>query len=371
MDIDRGPYDIRTRYDIEHIHWGRVASEILQLQPPLECDQTTGLDALVVVIRRIYSFTMFPPDSLTKLVPGWFDEAEKKNPILRLSWQVIGDDPEQASVFREARNELIERFDHGFNAGSASFYELCTSSIMNRTFWGHYAFCLRWHPLHIDTMETVPETADERAATNIIQFDRIAHPNLKLQQAVDNNFGTPKVNSGIIYLPNRPLLIRVLYRTDGRPDDSGKCTTFNNIRQFSLPSWIIDKDLHLDKQGEPSTYTITAVVKLRDETSGRDNVRTYSHNGPNIVAAYEDTSLMPSDWSVTDVGPCREYMLIYAPLARPQRSDLSQVPEHAPASRMDMEARKMVNRVLDPMIAQIKNSRAQDMDGSQEGSSTT
>ncbi|KAM0218062.1 hypothetical protein ACHAPQ_004241 [Fusarium lateritium] len=305
---------------------------------------------------------MFGHATIANSPSGWLDKAERDNPILRLSWHFIGDSPEQASAYQEARNNLINNLGHGLDAGSASFYELCTSSLMNQTFWSHDAFSLFWPLLRIETMEIVDQTPDEKAAANIIQFDRMAYPNMSLQEAVDNNFGGPEGDSGIVYRPNRPLLIRILYRTDGGPDHSGNYLKFHDLRQFSLPSWVQTDEFEFDLEGPSCIYTITAVVRMRtsDEAEGRDCVRTYAHNGPNIVAAYEDANLMPSGWSVTDIAPDREYMLIYAPISHDQTTDLSSLPEYSPASRFDVGVWKTTSRLFDPRIAQIRRKRAEE-----------
>jgi hypothetical protein len=122
-----------------------------------------------------------------------------------------------------------------------------------------------------------------------------------------------------------------------------------DIRQYEDGSWGL-------VEGNPVTYTIMAVVKMREEGVAdcdqsawvqEDLVRMYAPNLAQIVPIYEDSSLMSREWSVEDIRQYpMEYMLFYIPY-REERWPTPWTPEIAPPPRFDVDAYEALNALLD------------------------
>ncbi|KAF9766900.1 hypothetical protein IL306_000597 [Fusarium sp. DS 682] len=381
MALQRSSGDIRDRYDIKDDYERRIASRILNLQPPTDCEGTTGLDALIVVLRRIYTATMLGPTGLAQT--EWMKNAEEENPILKHAWHFMGDSEEEKLAAGRARANLIEALGTEMNAGTASFKELCTSSLMNRTFWSQVPLSLFWPTLYVPSMRLVHQDPNDRADTNLVRLNREKNPDMSLQEAINGQFGIEQEDSQhVIRRPKYPMIIRVLLRT--KDGSNRNRIEFEDIRQFFLPQWVEtdDDEGHILMGGEPQRYTIIAVVRMRpDETAVNeamqdqdadetydDVVRTYAQNGPNIIAAYEDGTLMPGLWSVEDLRPYPlEFMLFYMQKPGDQRDDPTRLPEHAQPPRFDITAWQKVNRALDPLVAEIQSNKAQSAQGNAPG----
>ncbi|KAG5797261.1 hypothetical protein H9Q69_003730 [Fusarium xylarioides] len=366
--------DVRDLYDITDDYQGQTASDILELQPPTDCENTTGLDALIVVLRRIYTATMFGPRGLAQL--DWVKEAEEKNPILKHAWHVMGDNSEERLAANEARSDLITALGSEMNAGVASFKDLCTSPLMNKTFWSQVHLSLSWPVLYLPSGKVVHQSPEDRATTNLVHVNREQNPDLTLQQSIYNQFGVKKVGSEeVVRRPKYPLIIRVLLRTKGVRSENR--VELDDIRQFLLPQWIEERDERgrFLEEDEPQCYTIIAVVRMRpdmtvvQESLGNDsmveeyqndNVRTYAQNGPNIIAAYEDGTLMSRYWSVEDLRSYPlEYMLFYMRKPGEVMDDPTGLREHAEPPKINTEIWKNVNQVLDPLVAELRKKKAQ------------
>ncbi|EWY87432.1 hypothetical protein FOYG_11632 [Fusarium oxysporum NRRL 32931] len=366
--------DVRDRYDITNEHQGQTASNILELQPPTDCEHTTGLDALIVVLRRIYTATMFGPHGLAQV--EWVKAAEEENPILKHAWHVMGDSNEERLAANKARADLIATLGTEMNAGVASFKDLCTSPLMNKTFWSQVHLSLFWPTLYLPSGKVVRQSPEDRATTNLIHLNREHSPDLMLQQAIYSQFDVEGVDSQeVIRRPKYPLIIRVLLRTKNVTPENR--VEFEDIRQFLLPQWIEREDEQgrfLDED-EPQLYTIIAVVRMRpdmtavretlgeesmDEEHQNDIVRTYAHNGLNIIAAYEDSALMPPYWSVGDLRPYPlEYMLFYMRKPGEVMDDPTGLPEHAQPPNFNMVIWENVNQVLDPLVDDLREKKRQ------------
>ncbi|SCN96738.1 uncharacterized protein FFE2_08583 [Fusarium fujikuroi] len=366
--------DVRDLYDITNDFEGQTASDILELQPPTDCEHTTGLDALITVLRRIYTATMFGPRGLAQ--QSWVKDAEEKNPILKHAWHILGDSSEERLAANKARSDLITVLGNEMNAGAASFKDLCTSPLMNKTFWSQVHLSLFWPALYLPSGKVVRQSPEDRATTNLVHLNREQNPDMTLQQAISRQFGVEKVQSGeVVRRPKCPLIIRVLLRTKGVERENQM--EFEHIRQFLLPQWIeaTEERGRLLEEDQPQCYTIIAVVRMRPdmtavhETQGEesmvdehqnDNVRTYAHNGRNIIGAYEDSALMPRHWSVGDLRPYPlEYMLFYMRKPSVFRDEPMGQKEHAEPPKIYLKVVHNVDKVLDPQVAEsIKKTQS-------------
>jgi hypothetical protein len=93
--------NIRDRYDLNDHYESEIAKNILWLHMPMNCETTTGLDSLVVVIRRLYAYIMTKYDG--RAYTQQLKDAERENPILRYAWHFMGRTAEQQAAAKEAR----------------------------------------------------------------------------------------------------------------------------------------------------------------------------------------------------------------------------------------------------------------------------
>ncbi|KAJ3547666.1 hypothetical protein NM208_g1388 [Fusarium decemcellulare] len=131
--------DIRTHYSITKDAAG--VSWILTMRPPTTtcaniCPVTAGMDCLLVVLRHIYSLYMTGKDGLAH--QDWFKEAESRNAILRFAWRVFGD----LGLKNEDASRDKAKFLDQVSFSKESFLAICSSDLMNTTFWSQTPFRL-------------------------------------------------------------------------------------------------------------------------------------------------------------------------------------------------------------------------------------
>ncbi|KAF4958521.1 hypothetical protein FGADI_2321 [Fusarium gaditjirri] len=341
--------DIRDCYDITNNSETTITFHLLELRPPVDCEGTTGLDALIVVLRRVYASFMLGPDGLAQ--KDWYKKSEQDNPILKHAWHVMGDSLEERAAAGRSRADLISILSPQINA-VASFKELCTCPLMNSTFWSQPDLSLHWPILRLPSGGVVHQGPEVTATESLVILDREQCPGKSLQEAISSKFGLRQDGlDQLIYRPHRPFVVRVLLRNKGESEENR--LEFKDIRHFLLPQWVSHTDEQVERLSEtsPRPYTIVAVVKMRPGQSRgfmamSDAVRTYSFCGPNITALYEDETLMSGNWSVGDLSPFpMEYMLFYMPHPGELRNDLSSIPEYAPrnTNRLTSEDCEMVD----------------------------
>ncbi|KAF5604559.1 uncharacterized protein FSUBG_6862 [Fusarium subglutinans] len=291
--------DIRQCYDYEFDD-RRIAASILDTRPPLwhGSKNTSGMDCLIVVLRRIYSFAMLAHGVSEDL--GWVQESERMNPILGHAWHVFGQGSVEESNATMARSEVEKTLKDIKLDPNASFYDLCCSSLMNKTFWSKDVFRLSEPPFNTDTGEAINMSMDDIATSSIVQC---RDGRLVFYLALCKWSDIPAC-----FVPSQPWVVRVLFTcTQGQGDKN----SFSLRRTLNLPVWeeIEEGPTLAFKKGHPMEYNLLAVVRLRDEElGGNDYVRTYSPYGPNIVPEYEPASFMSTEWSVESEG---KYMLFY------------------------------------------------------------
>jgi hypothetical protein len=83
----------------------------------------------------------------------------------------MGDSMEERAAAGKARADLISLLSSQMNAGVASFKELCTSSLMNRTIWSQLDFSILWPILQLPSMEIVHQDPDIRATESLVILD--------------------------------------------------------------------------------------------------------------------------------------------------------------------------------------------------------
>ncbi|RKL46858.1 hypothetical protein BFJ72_g2598 [Fusarium proliferatum] len=289
--------DVRQRYNLASEET-RIAASVLDMRPPFwnQNKLTSGMDCLLVVLRRIYSHNMLS-ERVLKSIP-WLVQAEEKNPILLHAWHVFGrskGDVEKATVAREKVEEALRLLDID---PKGSFEDLCFSSLMNETFWSQDVFRLCEPAFSISTGRMADFSPDEIAMTSLISNNNI-----------DDVIGIHEWKGEVsVFPPSRPWIIRVMLDTSSHTD---QMLPFRERRCLRIPIWkelMEEANLVFDITGEIH-YHLLAVVRLRDKDNGKpDYVRTYSGYGANIVPDYEPISFMSKDWTLATPG---KFVLFY------------------------------------------------------------
>ena len=179
--------DIRDHYDIQDSYGAKVAHKILTVHPPQLCSGSTGIDSLTTVLRRVYAHAMIGPDGLAQT--QWVKDAEQNNPILAYAWTLMGNTEEDATAAQLVRARTIQSMGGIAGTDDPSFKELCTSDMMNRTFWSQRHFCLCYPVYSWMTYNILEQSPSVKATESIIMMDRIESPEITLQEAVDSKFG--------------------------------------------------------------------------------------------------------------------------------------------------------------------------------------
>ncbi|KAJ3461203.1 hypothetical protein MRS44_009756 [Fusarium solani] len=320
MDSDD---DIRKRFPISSYSDERAAIA-LETRPPLRLTGggNSGLDCLIIVLRRIYSHSMLGPNGLA--TKEWFSPAESENPILAHAWHMFGKGKEEKERALEAKVVLIRSLQDMGMIGMESFCELDRSTLMARTFWGQDEMVLFSPRFDVRTLELLPCTKQEKGEKSLVKvYHQIGVQTL--QGRFEELFGDyTEGDQCIMSLPARPEIIRVEYRPAEDPNDR---PPFHSFRLVDFPAWTFhdtNDDPYFAMAGRVP-YTLIAVVRHRDEPTGKDSVRTYSANGANIVPEYEPREYTPGKWSLEDAEP-HTYTLFYG-RSHPNMLPLPPLPE--------------------------------------------
>ncbi|EKJ75742.1 hypothetical protein FPSE_03922 [Fusarium pseudograminearum CS3096] len=336
MDIDMESSDIRDRYDFDgkDMH---IATARLDTYPPLWKGSKTssGIDCLIVVIRRIYSCYVIDTDF--KDAVHWVAMAEKQNPILRHAWHVFGNSPDNVARTTEDRKSLEKVLNSLGITPQASFKDICGSSMMNKTFWSHDWFRLSHPPFDTATGKPIDLSPDEIAKLSTLELDLCKSPDDRLQEVVDKAFGIRTlggVEVGLI--PSAPWVVRVLYRVP----KMDRIPTIQHLKTMEVPIWTkcLDRSDLCFRESGRNLYYLMAVVRMRRD--GRsDLVRTYNPTGSNVLFNYTSKYIMSDQWSVVEGD--RTYMLFYASmpmnLCRREIRDRTYFPEVAQREDVDEE----------------------------------
>ncbi|KAF4415656.1 hypothetical protein FACUT_13216 [Fusarium acutatum] len=300
--------DLRRAYDIHSDNNDEVAI-ILETRHPVAANNShsTGLQCLTAVIRRINSHVMLGPEGLA--ITQHFQSAEAENPIIRFSWLIFGRDPSELEMryrdWMSTKRELVKR---GLKV-SETFETLCTSRMMNQSYWSQNEMRLLKPKMCLETWQVVNEDTEEIASASLVTLDRARSPDMTLQQAVESSFGIMRrEGKRTLHRPARPHIIRVLYSPGPGPR-----LPFRDLRGFNLPIWreTQERENPFDTR-ERAQYVVLAVVRMRCAPQAGDFVRFYAAHGAEIVPEYEDIPCVDTDWSVEDENQ-NHYMLFYGP----------------------------------------------------------
>ncbi|KAM0218056.1 hypothetical protein ACHAQD_006992 [Fusarium lateritium] len=360
--------DIRSCYAHERDD-AEIAASILDTRPPywLGYKKSSGMDCLIMVLRRIYSHTMLGPDVSASL--GWIEESEADNPILGHAWHMFGEEPDEVKKATTDRQEVEAKLLTKGIKGNATFEELSGSSLMNETFWSQEVFRLTQTPFCINEGHAIEQTVDEIANMSLLRFDRRNNPNLSLQEVVDKAFGIQSYKGrDVCFVPSQPWIIRVLYEPNTGVEATWPLSEYNSLR---VPIWdeAEDEPTVCFEEIDRSEYCLLAVVRLKHD-SKPDLVRTYSSSGANIVAQYEPSTFISSDWSATE--PTGAYMLFFGLRVDDiGLTNTANFPEVAECQEVDHDLVSGVHDLLKTERAKIREAKKVLEEGGQTDPSAT
>ncbi|KAG5821636.1 hypothetical protein H9Q74_000017 [Fusarium xylarioides] len=341
--------DIRKEYQPTGRDADVVAS-ILETRPPRYVTPVKhcGFPCLITVMRRINSHMMLAPNGLVRS-QSW-RQAENNNPIISHSWQMFGPERGARELSHRSFGDITKTLPSLGVDPSASFYKLCTSSLMNQTYWSRDELRLFEPKVCLETWELVGEEPNEIAESSVVRLNLAQHPATTLQRAVEDSLGIiDRQGKPTLHRPGRPCIVRVLLDTS--PENQ---LPFDCLRAFQLPIWkeTGNREVPFDTT-KSALYVVLAVVRMESGASDRDQVRIYASQGPEIVPEYEDVPYMSTGWSVEDKVQ-QSYMLFFgtAPAGMEELHSILGVPEvlqpALPAD--DMPQMRHCLSVLDPHI---------------------
>ncbi|KAF0635689.1 hypothetical protein NXS19_009431 [Fusarium pseudograminearum] len=312
--------DIRTMYDTKG-HELSVACHILECRYPTVTKDNAlpGLDCLIVVLRCIYSTSMFQNGGACH----WIGAAEKKNRILRHAWSPFGKEEREVREDAKDRENVLQSIDGRHH----SFDLLCNSELMNETFWSQNVFLLFEGLLGATDARYVEGSPTQFANQCLLKLDLLTDPTSTMDGVIKQSFGCiPFCNQWVWSRPSRPWVVRVMYTPDVM---MSRRLGINDLRRLQIPIWKQRESAETacwDEIGK-SEYFLMAVVRLRDDRHTQDYVRTYHRHGANIIPENPSGAFVNNSWSLKDNGG--KYMLFYGLDICPDRSNPTRFPEVA------------------------------------------
>ncbi|KAI1799658.1 hypothetical protein F4811DRAFT_557590 [Daldinia bambusicola] len=265
---------------------------------------STGLDVLIVLIRRIISQL---PMAYRDLRDEAIRRQEGENPLLRLAMADFqsADKP----TFQSGRLQALKTFYGGpLKAQDLSFSALVEHKLMRETFW------LR-RPLLLFDLHTV---VSDKGVCRQAKFDpaEVAKESLvtfttgDLGQVISDRFGSfcDGDAPSVIMQSNLPAIIRVRY--DVSASDPKRYQDLRKIRVDMIR--LEQKSPGLWDRTEPGTammtYRLIAEVRLSSSPKVKDTIRTYTGWGQVIPIP----SSFPANHASEPLGEAGSYMLYYA-----------------------------------------------------------
>ncbi|KAM5508950.1 hypothetical protein FOXYSP1_11916 [Fusarium oxysporum f. sp. phaseoli] len=298
--------DIRKEYRLTGRD-GDVVASILETRPPrcIAPVKTCGFSCIVTVLRRINSHMMLAPNGVLNS-QSW-RQAEANNPFISHSWQMFGPERDTRKLSQYSLDDVRKRLCRLDIDISSSFHRLCTSSLMNETYWSRDEMRLLEPKVCLKSWKLVGEDPKKIAESSVVRLDLVQYPGITLQRAVEDSLGVlHRDGEPSLCRPGRPCIVRILLNTGTENQ-----LPFDALRSFQLPVWNETGKREMPfETTETARYVILAVVRMEDGEHGRDQVRIYASQGPDIVPEYEDVPYMSTDWSVEDKIQT-SYMLFY------------------------------------------------------------
>ncbi|KAG4259213.1 hypothetical protein FPRO04_07516 [Fusarium proliferatum] len=300
--------DIRRVYDIHSCDVESVSTLLQTRHPPSpRRSESSGLQCMTAILRRIHSHAMLGPEGLAKA--DHFKQAEIENPIIRFSWQMFERDPLTRNIRSADWLKMKGQLQECGLQTTASFEDLCFSGMMNHTYWSQNEMRLLEPKVCLETWQVIDENTEEIASSSLVTLDRTHSPKMTLEQAVESSFGiVRREGKPTLHRPQKPLVIRVLY-----DPGSGTRLPFRELRGFNLPIWrhTQDRENPFDTS-ERAQYVLIAVVRIRCDSKDIDLVRFYATTGAEITPEYGGFKFLATGWSIEDENQHR-YMLFYSP----------------------------------------------------------
>lgn len=255
----------------------------------------SAMDCLIVVFRHIYGH-IYPRDAL--------DGTVTSNELLTFALSNFGaETPEELKEELAARASMYGIIVKDWKLGeNPSFSDLSESESMFTSIWAHDSFRLSYPIMHkwtdADAWSYLPDEREQtvlEARQSLVVWDTSQHE--RLEDVLEDKFGRfegrlkefgkDKVQ---YFMANKsPVVMRVKLLPKKKLDNFN----INTIREFKFPAHIPTvrsatggartRRTVQYSEGEPQSYLLMAIVKLRGSETGRDRVRLYDFLGTNIV----------------------------------------------------------------------------------------
>ncbi|KAI9155073.1 hypothetical protein HJFPF1_07640 [Paramyrothecium foliicola] len=322
-NLATGSTDLRDQFDWRNNAQDQAAvrNHLVRSLPPKVNDKkvghdVSGLGCLTVVLRRLYA-AMIPGlcDSVVQLRA----EAEPSNPLLRFAWSNFDDGggpkPSQDVMARRVAAQKTVMDEIESLGIDTSFEGLVQSHIMNDTFWSHPELLL-YRKVVEEANEWRERDWNPSLLTKAGRMLFLA--DVPLQQFIDRSFGEQSTPSGIeIWDTRQPTFMRILM-------ESSSAQSFHDLCTFTVPvgEWTqLEDGTQYDPVASRARYNLTAVVRVRDDPSERDYVRTYELNGMEIRPLHSSSQYTSTHWSVSEAGT---YWLFYQDALEPPLPEFSE-----------------------------------------------
>ncbi|KAI0844571.1 hypothetical protein F5Y00DRAFT_248316 [Daldinia vernicosa] len=284
--VAEGLKDLRTIYPTDEFS----QDYMLRVQVPTlynpknvagipEGDQvdSTGLDALLMVIRRIISQLPMEYRDTKDEAMGWREQA---NPLRRLAMaDLVSTDKD---ILQAAKYHALKAFYPGgsLEGKDLSFQALAEHKLMQETFWQLDPFLL-FNPYTTFKLNGVWEVGTLKINDSLSEDSLITFKTGSLGEQIAKKFGTFMTDDGIVFTKqaNLPTILRVQY--DVSAADPKK---FQDLRKIVVDMRRLERRPDgIWKFTEPGaalkTYRLIAEVCLSSSADASDTIRMYDAEG--------------------------------------------------------------------------------------------
>lgn len=286
---------------------------------------TSGLDCLVVLIRRIYCCRI-REQTWNK---ADFVALEAQNPILQYAWKHFQhqnpDENAKKACAREKR-QLLKSLREGGDVFDSSFDTLATSTVMNKALWGTIEFVpfretSRWGPGQDDFLIENLTERERIAKESLLIWDCTSTDSESLQDFINRQFwyehGPRELQAGCWRTETRarysllPTFVCIRY-TPGSDSPRSRRELMEFVMPCDLPHppTRADDDHFFRMRSDTRHYSLAAAVRLRGDAKECDRVMAFRGDGRKDAFRRMMENISLEDFDVETAS--HSYMLLYA-----------------------------------------------------------